>query len=256
MHAWFAIHKKMTHRYFFTFLAIQEQHVVLSGKWPFYCWRTWGFRRRGRVRVGGFLWGWGERTTMKHPSTLWGKRSSNYFCTHFLCFTWKKHLRMSWLELFFAWKSMNINEFVPKKIDKVITYPNQQFWSFQVFLGGQNSSRMARIWRSSRVSLPSPPPCWHAAGRRSGRPENTSETPPKTSKTPKKKRGQFDLSSFWDMLRQLRILFFAFKAVMQLLRQQAEGGRTILDAVTCTSAITVTLAEKDVPKDHFEKRQF
>ncbi len=32
---------------------------------------------------------------------------------------------------------------------------------------------------------------------------------------------------------------------MQLLRQQAEGGRTILDAVTCTSAITVTLAEKE-----------
>ena len=43
---------------------------------------------------------------------------------------------------------------------------------------------------------------------------------------------------------------------MQLLRQQAEGGRTILDAVTCTSAITVTLAEKEVPKDHFEKHQF
>ena len=49
------------------------------------------------------------------PINTLGQKKLELFLHAFLCFTWKKHLRMSWLELFFAWKSMNINEFVPKK---------------------------------------------------------------------------------------------------------------------------------------------
>lgn len=40
------------------------------------------------------------------------------------------------------WISINLFQ---KNTDEVITYPNQQFWSFQICLGGQNSSRLARI---------------------------------------------------------------------------------------------------------------
>lgn len=71
-----------------------------------------------------------------------------------------------------------------------------------------------------------------------------------------KKKGSVLFEFILRHVKAAPYLFFAFKAVMQLLRQQAEGGRTILDAVTCTSAIAVTLAEKKVPKDHFEKHQF
>lgn len=140
MHGWFAIQKNDT-PLFFAFLTIQEQHVVLSGKRPFYCWRTWGFRRRGRVRVGGFLWGWGERTTVKHPSTLWGKRSSKHFYTHPRVLHGKNISGCLGLSCFFAWKSMNMNKFVPKT-DEVIPCPNQQFWSIS---GISNSSPMAPI---------------------------------------------------------------------------------------------------------------
>lgn len=126
MHGWFAI--------FLRFLAIQEQHVVLSGKRPFFCWRTWGFRRRGRVRVGGFLWGWGERTTMKHPSTLWGKRSSNYFCTHFCVLHGKNISGCLGLSCFLhgsQWISMNLFQ---KKLIKWLHIRINNFDHFRYFL--------------------------------------------------------------------------------------------------------------------------
>lgn len=202
MHGWFAIQKKMTHRYFFTFLAIQEQHVVLSGKRPFYCWRTWGFRRRGRVRVGGFLWGWGERTTMKHPSTLWGKRSSNYFCTHFCVLHGKNISGCLGLSCFLhgsQWISMNLFQ---KKMIQWLHIRINNFDHFRYFLVKVHHEwhglkvQPSFIAFSTTLLACSRSSQWKAWKHIGDIPKNIF-----------KKRGQFDLSSFWDVLRQLRICF-------------------------------------------------
>ncbi len=176
-------------------MAIQEQHVVLNGKQPFYCWRTWGFRRRwmGRLRWKKPPWNTNQHFGAKEVRIIFDftdpwllhmdKNSSGCLDLSFLLHGNRLisiYSEKHWWSDYVIW------------INNCLSIISGIFWWSKFITNGTN-------WRSSRVSLPSPPLCWHAAGRRSGRPENRlvsdndmcvsqSETPPqKTSKTPWRK---------------------------------------------------------------------